>query len=133
VTAAEEPVDASAARDAREAAVEIERVLGAPGHGPGSTHEVGTWSLAYLGPGFGVQLRIARRDQGSRLEGWLSPALPLGVTLLAAPQPTGRPEPVAATTPSGTGRFEFRDPPTGPCRLAFSGPDAAFLTPPFWV
>jgi hypothetical protein len=40
-------------------------------------HEVDTWSLEYLGPGFHVQLRIVRRHRQARVDGWVSPAQPM--------------------------------------------------------
>lgn len=93
-------------------------------------HEVGAWSLEYLGPGFHVQLRIARRNRQARVDGWMSPAQPIKIllsTLLRHPV-------VLEARVSDSGRFEFPVAPTGPCRMSFvterGRPPA---TPPFWI
>lgn len=94
-------------------------------------NEVGTWSLEYLGPGFHVQLRIARRNRQARLDGWMSPAQPIKVILSSLlHKPT-----VLEAQVSDTGRFEFPIAPTGACRMSFAtdahGRHPA--TPPFWI
>lgn len=93
--------------------------------------EVGTWSLEYLGPGFHVQLRIARRNRQARLDGWMSPAQPIKVFLTSLlRQPT-----VLEAQVSETGRFEFPVAPTGACRMSFVTDDRGRhpATPPFWI
>ncbi|MFL6156302.1 MAG: hypothetical protein ACJ72D_09430 [Marmoricola sp.] len=94
-------------------------------------HEVGTWSLEYLGPGFHVQLRIARRNRQARLDGWMSPAQPITVLLTSL---LHRPV-LLETRVSDSGRFEFPVAPTGACRMSFVLPTAGRppATPPFWV
>ncbi len=92
--------------------------------------EVGTWSLEYLGPGFHVQLRIARRNRQARVDGWMSPAQPIKVFLSSLlRQPV-----VLEAQVSDTGRFEFPIAPSGACRMSFvtdrGRPPA---TPPFWI
>jgi hypothetical protein len=94
-------------------------------------NEVGTWSLEYLGPGFHVQLRIARRQRQARLDGWISPAQPIKVflsSLLRAPV-------VLEAQVSESGRFEFPIAPTGACRMSFvtEGRGRPPATPPFWI
>ena len=94
-------------------------------------NEVGTWSLEYLGPGFHVQLRIARRNRQARLDGWMSPAQPIKVFLSSLlHKPT-----VLEAQVSDTGRFEFPIAPTGACRMSFATPDHGRhpATPPFWI
>jgi hypothetical protein len=94
-------------------------------------NEVGTWSLEYLGPGFHVQLRIARRNRQARLDGWMSPALPIKVFLTSLlRQPT-----VLVAQVSDSGRFEFPIAPTGACRMSFATDDRGRppATPPFWI
>ena len=93
-------------------------------------NEVGAWSLEYLGPGFHVQLRIARRNRQARVDGWMSPAQPIKIllsSLLRHPI-------VLETHVSESGRFEFPAAPTGACRMSFvtdrGRPPA---TPPFWI
>ena len=96
-----------------------------------SPHEVGTWSLEYLGPGFHVQLRIARRNRQARLDGWMSPAQPIKVFLSSL---LHKPVLLEAQV-SDSGRFEFPVAPTGACRMSFAtdthGRHPA--TPPFWI
>ena len=94
-------------------------------------NEVGTWSLEYLGPGFHVQLRIARRNRQARLDGWMSPAQPIKIflsTLLHKPT-------VLEAQVSDSGRFEFPIAPTGACRMSFAtdGQGRHPATPPFWI
>lgn len=93
-------------------------------------NEVGTWSLEYLGPGFHVQLRIARRNRQARVDGWMSPAQPIKVFLSSLlRQPV-----VLEAHVSESGRFEFPVAPSGACRMSFvtdrGRPPA---TPPFWI
>jgi hypothetical protein len=93
-------------------------------------NEVGTWSLEYLGPGFHVQLRIARRNRQARVDGWMSPAQPIKIFLSSLlRQPV-----VLEAQVSESGRFEFPVAPTGACRMSFvtdrGRPPA---TPPFWI
>jgi hypothetical protein len=93
--------------------------------------EIGAWSLEYLGPGFHVQLRIARRLRQARLDGWMTPARPATVLLASL---TRRPV-ILETRVGDTGRFEFPIAPTGACRLSFVSDDAGRppATPPFWI
>ncbi|HET6152403.1 MAG TPA: hypothetical protein VFE15_05560 [Marmoricola sp.] len=96
-----------------------------------ASHEVGTWSLEYLGPGFHVQLRIARRQGQARVDGWMSPAQPITVFLTSLLR-----QPVVLEAHVGdTGRFEFPIAPTGACRMSFvlPTPGRSPSTPPFWV
>ncbi len=95
-----------------------------------TANEVGTWSLEYLGPGFHVQLRIARRNRQARVDGWMSPAQPIKILLSSLMrQPV-----VLEAQVSESGRFEFPVAPTGACRMSFvterGRPPA---TPPFWI
>jgi len=94
-------------------------------------NEVGTWSLEYLGPGFHVQLRIARRNRQARVDGWMSPARPVKVFLTSL---LHKPEVLEAEV-SETGRFEFPIAPSGACRMSFvtDGPGRHPATPPFWI
>ena len=98
---------------------------------PPDTRETGAWSLEYLGPGFGVQLRIVRRDRQARLDGWMSPARPVTVLLSSML----RTQVVLETRVGDSGRFEFPVVPVGACRLSFVDDDGgrAAATPPFWV
>ena len=94
-------------------------------------HEVGTWSLEYLGPGFHVQLRIARRHRQARVDGWMSPAQPVKVLLTSLlRQPV-----VLEARVGGSGRFEFPEAPSGACRMSFvlPSPGRPPATPPFWI
>jgi hypothetical protein len=94
-------------------------------------HEVGSWALEYLGPGFHVQLRISRRDRQARLDGWISPARPVRVLLASLMR-----HPVLLEAEvSETGRFEFPVAPSGACRMSFVTDDRGRppATPPFWV
>lgn len=101
------------------------------GERPGRTTQMGAWSLAYLGPGFSVQLRITSRVRGTRLDGFMSPSRPVTVLLVAATDQ----QILFETSVTDSGRFEFPSSPSGPCRLMFLGPDSdrPFLTPPFWI
>ena len=94
-------------------------------------HEVGTWALAYLGPGFRVQLRVARRRRDALLDGFMSPARPVTVLLISA----ANQQVLAETSVSATGRFEFPGISAGAGRLMFLDPDSdrPLLTPPFWI
>lgn len=96
-----------------------------------NAHEIGTWSLEYLGPGFHVQLRILRRNRQARLDGWMSPARPITVLLASLL----RKPVILETRVSDSGRFEFPFAPTGACRMSFIIDDAGRppATPPFWV
>jgi hypothetical protein len=94
-------------------------------------NEIGTWSLEYLGPGFHVQLRIARRHRQARVDGWMSPARPVTVFLSSLlRQPV-----VLEAQVSDSGRFEFPVAPTGACRMSFvlPTPGRPPATPPFWI
>lgn len=94
-------------------------------------NEVGTWSLEYLGPGFHVQLRIARRSRQARVDGWMSPAQPIKVFLTSLlRQPV-----VLEAQVSDSGRFEFPIAPNGACRMSFvlPAPGRPPATPPFWI
>lgn len=94
-------------------------------------HEVGAWSLEYLGPGFHVQLRIVRRQRQARVDGWMSPVRPVTVLLASML----RKPVVLETRVSDSGRFEFPMAPTGACRMSFVLDDGGRppATPPFWV
>ena len=102
-----------------------------PGEEPGPRQEVGNWSLLYLGPGFQVHLRAARRSHVVRLDGYMTPPLPLTVLLVAL---QGR-SIVAETAVTDSGRFEFRTTALGATRLMFVGLDGEqpLLSPPFWL
>lgn len=94
--------------------------------------EVGSWSLEYLGPGFRVQLRVARGRDQARLDGWVVPAQSMTVRLTAVGTREGTVEAVV----SESGRFEFPLTPTGACRLTFLPTTAnarPLVTPPFWI
>ncbi|MCW2754144.1 MAG: hypothetical protein JWQ32_1555 [Marmoricola sp.] len=97
----------------------------------GAAQEIGTWALEYLGPGFHVQLRIARRNRQARVDGWMSPARPMKVLLSSLLR-----HPVILEAEVGeSGRFEFPIAPSGACRMSFltdshGRPPA---TPPFWI
>jgi hypothetical protein len=96
-----------------------------------TANEVGTWSLEYLGPGFHVQLRIARRQRQARIDGWMSPAQPIKIFLSSLlRQPI-----VLEAQVSDSGRFEFPVAPTGACRMSFVLPTSGRppATPPFWI
>ena len=99
--------------------------------GASHAHEIGTWSLEYLGPGFHVQLRILRRNRQARLDGWMSPARPITVLLASML----RKPVILETRVSDSGRFEFPVAPTGACRMSFVIDDGGRppATPPFWV
>ena len=94
-------------------------------------NEVGTWSLEYLGPGFHVQLRIARRNRQARLDGWMSPARPVTVVLTSLLHQRT----VLEAQVSDSGRFEFPVAPTGACRMSFATEEHGRhpATPPFWI
>lgn len=94
--------------------------------------EVGSWSLEYQGPGFRVQLRVARAHSVARLDGWVVPAQPMTVRLTSM----GKRATSDEAGVSESGRFEFPRTPTGACRLTFipGSPDARpLVTPPFWI
>ena len=96
-----------------------------------NAHEIGAWSLEYLGPGFHVQLRIVRRNRQARLDGWMSPARPVTVLLASML----RKQVILETRVSDSGRFEFPIAPTGACRMSFIVDEGGRppATPPFWV
>ena len=61
----------------------------------------------------------------------MSPVRPVTVLLRSMER-----DPVQLLAPtSANGRFEFIDPPSGACRLAFftESDERPFITPPFWV
>lgn len=96
-----------------------------------SPNEVGTWSLEYLGPGFHVQLRIARRQRQARVDGWISPAQPIKVLLSSLlRQPV-----ILEARVTESGRFEFPTVPNGACRMSFvtDARGRPTATPPFWI
>jgi hypothetical protein len=107
--------------------------------GPAPTHrveapaaqETGAFALEYLGPGFHVQLRTRRHGRSTELSGWMTPGRPGVVRLTTLAK---RPLTLEADL-SPSGRFEFRDLPSGPCRLTFitATDDVAPMTPPFWI
>jgi hypothetical protein len=94
--------------------------------------ETGSWSLEYAGADFRVYLRINRIEDRTRADGWVVPARPLTVRLLAEE----RHEPLE-TTVDEFGRFDFADAPTGLARLLFldesPAADRPRITPPFWI
>lgn len=97
----------------------------------GAAQEIGTWSLEYLGPGFHVQLRIARRNRQARVDGWMSPAQPIKILLSSLLR-----QPVILEAEVGeSGRFEFPIAPAGACRMSFltDGHGRPPATPPFWI
>ncbi len=104
---------------------------GARSSTPRPAHEVGSWTLDYLGPGFHAQVRIARRGRAAHVGGWMSPAAVTSILLVSLTRSTA----IEEATVSSSGRFEFRNAPTGPCRLIFltSQSDAEPMTPPFWI
>src|SRR5690349_180739 len=104
--------------------------------GPAPTHrveapaaqETGAFALEYLGPGFHVQLRTRRRGRSTELSGWMTPGR-AGVVILTT---LSRRPLTLETDLSPSGRFEFRDLPSGPCRLTFvtAAAEIAPTTPP---
>ncbi|MET0997803.1 MAG: hypothetical protein ABWX73_03720 [Marmoricola sp.] len=94
--------------------------------------ESGSWSLEYAGSDFRVYLRLNRIDDRTRADGWVVPARPLTVRLLAE----DRDVPLE-TSVDEFGRFDFADAPAGLARLLFldESPtaDRPRITPPFWI
>ncbi len=94
--------------------------------------ESGSWSLEYAGPDFRVYLRLNRIEDRTRADGWVVPARPLTVRLLAE----GRDTPLE-TSADEFGRFDFAEAPSGLARLIFldESPtaDRPRITPPFWI
>ncbi len=94
--------------------------------------ESGSWSLEYAGSDFRVYLRLNRIDDRTRADGWVVPARPLTVRLLAE----GREVPLE-TSVDEFGRFDFAEAPTGLARLLFidesPAADRPRITPPFWI
>lgn len=92
----------------------------------------GEWSLEYAGPDLHVHLRLTRREDRVRVDGWVVPASPL-VVRMKAPGQQDLPE----TQVDEFGRFELTDVPTGLARLTFTDPrasgDRPRITPPFWI
>lgn len=92
----------------------------------------GSWSLEYAHPDFRVYLRINRIEDRTRLDGWVVPARPLTVRLLAEDQDLP-----LETSADEFGRFEFASAPAGLARLLFLDDQAPAqrprITPPFWI
>lgn len=96
------------------------------------TDTVGEWSLEYAGPDLQVHLRLTRREDRVRVDGWVVPASPLVVRLQAPGQQAPH-----ETRVDEFGRFELTEVPTGLARLTFTDPGATEarprITPPFWI
>jgi hypothetical protein len=94
--------------------------------------ETGSWSLEYAGPDLRIYLRLTRIDERTRVDGWVVPARPLIVRLLAEDRTVPLEIPL-----DEFGRFEFADVPSGLARLLFidESPtaDRPRMTPPFWI
>lgn len=94
--------------------------------------DTGSWSLEYAGSDFRVFLRINRIEDHTRADGWVVPARPLTVRLLAE----DRDVPLE-TAVDEYGRFDFADAPSGLARLLFLDAtptaDRPRITPPFWI
>ena len=94
--------------------------------------EAGSWSLEYAHPDFRLYLRLNRIEDRTRLDGWVVPARPLTVRLLA--EATDIPQETAVDE---FGRFEFAAAPAGLARLLFLDEpptaDRPRITPPFWI
>ena len=94
--------------------------------------DTGAWSLEYAGRDFNVYLRLTRIEDRTRLDGWVVPARPLTVRLLADDE-TVTHEAVL----DEFGRFEIADAPTGLARITFLDEtptaDRPRMTPPFWI
>ncbi len=97
-----------------------------------ATDEAGSWSLEYAHPDFRLYLRLNRIEGRTRLDGWVVPARPLIVRLLAEDTDTPQETPV-----DEYGRFEFAAAPAGLARLLFldepATADRPRITPPFWI
>jgi hypothetical protein len=93
----------------------------------------GSWALEYAHPDFRVYLRLNRIEDRTRLDGWVVPARPLTVRLLAEEQ-----ELPLETSADEFGRFEFAMAPRGLARVLFLDVDHTTaqrprITPPFWI
>jgi hypothetical protein len=99
---------------------------------PASDDDSGTWSLEYAGSDFKVYLRMSRIEQRTRIDGWVVPARPLTVRLLAEDESAS-----SETALDQFGRFEIADAPTGLARVVFLDEtptaDHPRITPPFWI
>lgn len=97
-----------------------------------SESDAGAWSLEYAGADFKVYLRLTRIESRTRLDGWVVPARPLTVRLLAEDESV-----VHETVLDEFGRFEIADARTGLARLSFLDETPAAerprITPPFWI
>ncbi len=97
-----------------------------------ATDEAGSWALEYAHPDFRLYLRLNRIEGRTRLDGWVVPARPLTVRLLA--EATDIPQETAVDE---FGRFEFAAAPAGLARLLFLDEpptaDRPRITPPFWI
>jgi hypothetical protein len=102
--------------------------------GPADTSDeaTGAWSLDYAGADFNVYLRLTRIEDRTRLDGWVVPARPLTVRLLAEDGAVRH-----QTALDEFGRFEIAETPTGFARLSFVDEtptaDRPRITPPFWI
>ena len=94
--------------------------------------EAGSWALEYAHPDFRLYLRLNRIEDRTRLDGWVVPARPLTVRLLADDTDIAQETPV-----DEFGRFEFAAAPAGLARLLFLDEpptaDRPRITPPFWI
>ncbi len=94
--------------------------------------ETGSWSLEYTGDDLRIYLRLTRGEGRTRVDGWVVPARPLLVRLLAEDRTSPLEIPL-----DEFGRFEFADVPSGLARLLFvdESPtaDRPRITPPFWI
>jgi hypothetical protein len=97
-----------------------------------TSDDTGAWSLEYAGSDFNVYLRLTRIENRTRLDGWVVPARPLSVRLLAEDESV-----VHEAVLDEFGRFEVVDAPTGLARLTFLDEtptaDRPRITPPFWI
>jgi hypothetical protein len=81
-------------------------------------------TLEFAGGSFRVLLRIdtverpSTADEGDRrVDGWVVPAVPMRVSLVADPEDGSAPGPERRTTPDENGRFELTEVPRGRYRV----------------
>jgi hypothetical protein len=107
-------------------------VRSAPETSDEAADDTGSWSLEYAGSDFNVYLRLSRIEDRTRLDGWVVPARPLTVRVLAEDRSVVQETPV-----DEFGRFEFAATPSGLARLTFidetPAADRPRITPPFWI
>jgi hypothetical protein len=98
----------------------------------GPEGDAGAWSLEYAGADFKVYLRLTRIEARTRLDGWVVPARPLTVRLLAEDESVTH-----ETALDEFGRFDIADARTGLARISFLDETPAAerprITPPFWI